>query len=292
MGIRLFSSMLIHFKKFFRRVYILLIPDAHADVARGEHASFQFVVRSNTNISNLKIIVKAPIKGEMTLTKIKKGFVEFVKVGRTNPEPSNDSYKPSSGFFPDPIIYRESKDITFGTTQPLWLTIKIPEECDPGFYTGEIQITGELNGKEFAKMKKLSVEVFKPVISKTSLWVTNWFFLDRLNYLNNNKTVEKHSDLYWELSGVMARMLAEYRQNVAMISPFDHTQFTFENDKWSFDFTNFNKLVDLFIEEGVIGRLEGGHFGGRIDGGWSSQFGLNVPIIENDSIERDNDGPR
>jgi hypothetical protein len=33
----------------------------------------------------------------------------------------------------------------------------------------------------------------------------------------------------------------------------------------------------------VIGRIEGGHLGGRVDGGWLSQFGLDIPVVKNDS---------
>ncbi|MEO8417081.1 MAG: hypothetical protein ABI472_25680 [Ginsengibacter sp.] len=109
---------------------------AHADVARGEHASFQFAVRSNENITNLKVEVLAPMKGSLILSDIKKGFVGYVRVGRANPEPSRDSYRPMSGFFPDPIIYQKSKDVTFGTTQPLWVSVKIPTDCEPGIYNG------------------------------------------------------------------------------------------------------------------------------------------------------------
>ncbi|MCK0136025.1 glycoside hydrolase domain-containing protein [Arenibacter sp. S6351L] len=259
---------------------------AHADVARGEHATFQFAVRSNETITNLKIEVSPPEKEGESLIEIKKGFVGFVEVGRTNPEPSRDSYKPLSGFFPDPIIYQETKDVAFGTTQPIWVSIKIPKSASPGIYTGEVQISGEINGNTFVKIKEVSVEVFKPIIGKTSLWVTNWFFLDRLHYLNNNKPVEKYSDLFWQLSRVLAKTLAEYRQNVAMLSPLDHTEFTFENNKWSFNFSNFNKMVNLFIDEGVIGRLEGGHFGARLNGDWSGPFGLNVPVVVGDSIDK------
>jgi hypothetical protein len=46
-------------------------------------------------------------------------------------------------------------------------------------------------------------------------------------------------------------------------------------------------MVALFVEEGVIGRLEGGHLGSRIDGGWLSPFGLYVPVFENDSIDKE-----
>jgi len=261
--------------------------DSHVDVARGEHASFQFVVRANSDIQDLRVNVTAPEHAGSELSDIKSGFVGFVKVGRANPEPSTDAYQPMSGYFPDPIIYEDGRDVPFGTTQPVWVSVKIPVDCQTGVYKGSVEITCELGGESISKTKSFEIEVFEPIIENTSLWVTNWFFLDRLSYLNNNEAVEKHSDLYWELSRVMARTLAEYRQNVAMISPFDHTGFSYENGTWLFDFSNFNKMLTLFVEEGVIGRLEGGHLGSRIDGGWLSPFGLFVPVLDNDSIDKE-----
>jgi hypothetical protein len=261
--------------------------EAHADVARGEHASFQFVVRANNDIENLKIDIEPLENGEALLSEIKAGFVSYVKVGRTNPEPSKDLYAPVSGYFPDPIIYEASRDVKFGNTQPIWLSVKIPGDCRTGLYKGTARISGEINGKSFLREKEIEIEVFKPVIKKTSLWITNWFFLDRLHYLNNMEPVEMHSDLYWELSRTLAKTLAEYRQNVAMISPFSHTEFSYENGLWKFDFTNFNRMVELFIEEGIIGRLEGGHFGSRLEGDWLGPFGLYVPVLDNDSIDQE-----
>lgn len=255
---------------------------AHADVARGEHASFQFATRSNADIDRLTINVIAPAKGDKRLSAIKKGFVDFVPVGRTNPGPSKDILRSSSGVFPDPIIYRESKDVPFGTTQPIWISVKIPKDCEPGSYTGEVEITGQTNGKTFRRAETISIEVFEPVIDKTSLQVTNWFFLDRLHYLKGKEPLEKYSEDYWELTRLMAKTLAEYRQNVAMLSPLDHTRFSIENGQWSFDFRPFNQLVELFIEEGVIGTLEGGHLGNRLQG-WSGPFGLKVPVVETDT---------
>lgn len=261
--------------------------DAHADVARGEHASFQFVIRANADIDNLTVAVSPPASGAASLSEIKAGFVGFVKVGRASPDPSNDTYAPMSGYFPDPIVYEESRNVKFGNTQPIWINVKIPADCSTGTYTGAVTVSGEINGRSFAERKDIEIEVFKPVIETTSLWITNWFFLDRLHYLNHMEEVETHSQLYWELAGTMAKTLAEYRQNVAMISPFDHTGFSYENGQWEFDFTNFNKMVELFIEEGVIGRLEGGHFGSRLDGDWLGPFGLHVPVLDNDSIDKE-----
>lgn len=254
--------------------------DAHADVARGEHASFQFVVRANSDISNLQVKVTPPHKDGQQLSEIKKGFVGFVKVGRTNPDPSSDIIKSVSGYYPDPILYQEHTNVSFGTAQPIWVSIKIPKDIIPGIYNGEVSISGEVDGDQFIRTKPISIEVFKPVIDGTSLWVTNWFFLDQLHYLNNNQPVKEYSDVYWDLVRIMAKTLSEYRQNVAIISPLEHTEFTRIDDKWGFDFTNFNRHVKIFIEEGVIGRLEGWHFGNRIDGSWSGDFGLKVPVLE------------
>lgn len=254
--------------------------DARADVARGENASFQFVVRGSESIEGLEIKVKPLKKNDKLLDQVKTGFVELVKIGRSYAEPSIDRYEPTSVYFPDPIIYKKSKDVSFGISQPLWVSVKIPEGQEPGTYSGTVTITGKVDGRKFEKSRDLTIKVYKPVIGKTSLWVTNWFF-DQFQYLNNGNKVEKYSDLYWQLWRVMAKMMAEYRQNVALISPLDLTAFTFENNRWSFDFSNFNKLVKLFVEEGVIGRLEGGHLGSRVDGGWTSQFGLFVPVPGN-----------
>lgn len=257
---------------------------AHADAARGENASFQLVVRGTSTITDLQIKVEPFSDGNHSLNEIKTGFIGFVKVGRKNPEPSKDSYAPISGFYPDPIIYREKQNVPFGTTQPLWISVKVPTNAVPGDYQSKIEISGNISGRRFIESKDMTLKVYKPVIEKTSLWVTNWFFPDRLKYLNNNKDVRKYSDKYWELMKILAHTLAEYRQNVAMISPLEYTNFKMVNNQWTFDFTNFNKLVQLFIDEGVIGRLEGGHLGRRIDGGWLSPFGLSVPVIENDSV--------
>ena len=110
-------------------------------------------IESAPLISNLEIEVSLPKNGDQELAEIKKGFVGFVKVGRANPEPSKDSYAPMSGVFPDPIIYQKSKNIPFGTTQPLWVSVKIPKDATPGNYLGEVNITGEIKGQKFVKKK-------------------------------------------------------------------------------------------------------------------------------------------
>ena len=51
-----------------------------------------------------------------------------------------------------------------------------------------------------------------------------------------------------------------------------------QSDGWTFDFSHFDQMVDIFMESGVLKRIEGGHLGGR-RGGWDDPFGVRVPGV-------------
>jgi hypothetical protein len=77
--------------------------------------------------------------------------------------------------------------------------------------------------------------------------------------------------------------MAEYRQNVALISPLRLAEYRLEpTGEYQIDFSRFDRTVDIFREEGVIGRIEGGHIGTRA-GGWISDFVVFVPKVEEDT---------
>ena len=76
--------------------------------------------------------------------------------------------------------------------------------------------------------------------------------------------VEPYSEDYWTFIRMLASKMAEYRQNISIISPLRLSEFGLdENGDYTIDFANFDKTVEIFIEEGVIGRIEGGHKGTR-----------------------------
>ncbi len=258
--------------------------EAISEVAKGENATLQFIVRSANHISDLKVDVSIAVNGNSTLPHAKAGFVEYVKVGRTIWDYSRDRIVSPSGYYPDPILEEESIDVTFGNTQPIWISIPIPIDTEAGVYNGKVTITGK-NGKEsFSISKDYTVKVYPVTIEKTSLWVTNWFTLDgnRLKWMNNGTPVTPFSDTYWNSASLLAEKMAEYRQNVALISPLHLCTYKFEKDDWAIDFSNFDKMVELFIRKGVVGRIEGGHIGTR-ESHWTSQFVVFVPNQENDT---------
>ena len=257
--------------------------EAISEVVRGENATLQFVVRSPFRISGLKAEVTAASNEGKSLPAPKTGFVGYVKVGRTIWDYSRDRIVSFSGYYPDPVLERESVDVEFGNTQPIWISIPIPADAAPGLYKGSITISGLNGNSKFKLTKEYSVKVYPVTVGKPTLWVTNWFSISpgQLRWMNDGKMFEEFSDQHWEYIRTLARKMAEYRQNVAIISPIALSEFKFENGKWNIDFTKFDRAVNIFIEEGVIGRIEGGHIGGR-ESTWTSQFVVTVPLKEPD----------
>ena len=252
--------------------------EAFSEVVRGEHATLQFVVRSPYTIHDLKVSVTQAASGANTLPPAKAGFVGYVKVGRTIWDYSRDRIVSASGYYPDPVLEQESIDVDFGNTQPIWLSIPVPADALAGLYKGNITISGINGRKKFELTREYSVKVYPVTVGKTSLWVTNWFSLgpEQLRWMNGGNLFEEYSDQHWEYIRTLARKMAEYRQNVAIIPPLHLSEFSFENGKWNIDFSKFDRVVEIFIQEGVIGRIEGGHIGGR-ESSWISQFVVMVP---------------
>ncbi|MCG8306796.1 MAG: DUF4091 domain-containing protein [Cytophagales bacterium] len=269
-------------KKVFPESTYFPSADARADVARGEYATFQFVLRSGFSLKNVRVQTDVPTMGNRALGKIKTGFVGYVPVDRPTPVPGRDYLKTASGYFPDPILDDSIVDVPPATAQALWITIEIPRETPEGTYRGEVTVSAKLHNRKVELAKAITVEVYKPVIEKTSLLVTNWFSFERLDLLNKDKKLEKYSDDYWKYARILADMMAEYRQNVVLLRPLDLTGFDKDGDRWKFDFSNFNKMVRLMKEAGCARYIEGGHIGGRLPQNWSGPFIVKIPDKKND----------
>ncbi|MGV3764459.1 glycoside hydrolase domain-containing protein [Parapedobacter sp.] len=255
------------------------LPEAH--VARGEYATFQVALRAGGQLNGLKYTVRVPSFGNAGKVPAQVGYVDYVKVGRTYPDPAIDQLASVSGYYPDPIIDDKPLDLQPGETRSLWITVPIPHDARAGQYTLQLGLEGE--GVDVSKT--MAVTIHDVTLAPSGLWVTNWFSTSarRLKLLNNGEPVIPYSETYWKLIRVLARKMAAYGQNMALISPLDLAMYTEKNGRLQIDFSRFDRMVAIFQEEGVLGRIEGGHIGGR-ESTWDSQFQVRVPQIGKDTV--------
>ncbi len=265
--------------KVFRDAVPMEVGYTEAEVARGEHASFQVVVRSTKDLSGLTASLGALNleSGEAVLDVKAPRFVGYVPVDRPTQKPSEDQLRKTPADYPDPLLEMDSVDLKAGVAQPVWLTVPVSVDAAPGVYRGEVQLSGE----EVSAVQKIAVRVYAATIEDTTLWVTDWF---GVNARHMEIAPEAESEAYYALLRRFARNMAEHRHTVAIISPLSLAEFSVgEGGMLQADFTRFDRWVRIFQEEGVVGLIEGGHIGGR-KGGWLSSFVVTVKSVKDGEV--------
>ena len=268
-------------KVFTEESYFEENPDTVA-VARGETATFQFVLKSAHRIQDLKINAENLSNGDQKIAATMKAFVGYVRAVNYTSSHSKDAVFPISDYYPDCLEEVESKDIPPMQNQPVWVSYVIPRDVANGDYTATLVFTGTANGKLFKIKKQVNVKVYPVTLPEQTLWISNWYRPNLLSQMNGNEPVEPYSDRYWELLAAMARTMREYGQNSYIIR--GHKVFTWDGlcnikrdgMQYSFDFTNFDKTVEIFIREGGLKRIEGNHLAWRMRD-WNGAFGVTMP---------------
>ncbi len=261
-----------------------------AEVARGECATFQAVVKAAGPVTGLRaeLAMLTRRRGHETLPSGTARFVGYVPVDRPTQKPSKDQLRMPPADYPDPLLEADAVEVPAGQAQPIWITVPIPEEAMPGTYSGKLTVTGTVGGRAVSLAQRLQVRVYKAVAGRSRLWVTDWF---AMHWPHMGIAPEPESEEYYLLLRRYARNLAEHRHTVALISPTSLMKVSVAaNGTLAFDFSRFDRWVQIFKEEGVIGRIEGGHIGGR-QGGWESEFVVNIWRVQDGKAVQGSAGP-
>lgn len=265
---------------------LFMSTKAEADVVRGESATYQFAIRAAVPLRNVTVklakLTHTTAKVTLPLEKMKISFVGHVHVGRAQAEPGSDLIQAPSDFYPDPLFDDSIIDINAGTTMTSWLSIPIALESIPGKYCGEVILEAKVNGRTVEERREITLNVYSPVINQQTLMVTNWY-QPGFNCVDGTD-VPQFSERWWVLMNQVADFMKEYRQNVVMIAPMRLADYTFQNGEVTIiDFKQFDKVVQFFIDKGILKKIAGGHIAGRC-GGWTSAFGYLMPIEKEGKI--------
>ncbi|MBM4093494.1 MAG: DUF4091 domain-containing protein, partial [Planctomycetes bacterium] len=138
---------------------------ARIAMARNEVEPLQLAVRSDRAIATVRVHVDVPRNtAGSTLGSVDVGVVGYVPIDYPTNYYSTKSAAwvrkfPSSapacdgwaGYWPDPLLPRDSFELSTGKTQPVWITFKTSADTAPGDYTGTIRFVAA-NGTEVARV--------------------------------------------------------------------------------------------------------------------------------------------
>lgn len=241
------------------------------DVARGEVASAQLVLRSVQNKDEVKLTVEVP---GLSNAVVWHAPVGYVRAGREYSQQAFDRLVSNSGFYADPIMDSHPVTLQAGLTQACYISVAVPREAKAGTYPVNIKVQA---GDETIQ-KSFLIHVHNVKLQKQQLKIANWYTFEPkyLALMNNGGAVKPYSELYWKLLKVLAEKMAAYGSNVALASPLELAVYQKKGDQFTIDFSRFDKTVEIFKNAGVSAMLEGGWIGWHSTD-WISNYIVLVP---------------
>ncbi|SDE30301.1 DUF4091 domain-containing protein [Pedobacter soli] len=235
---------------------------------KGESLNTQFLIWTkgtatvSLNITDLKSADGNTIKKENLST----GFIQYVI---TDEFKNGCGYRKSKDFdssYVADLIDTKTKAITLtpNSTQPVWLTVKVPQGAKAGTYKGSVSINGD---------KTSSLEISVRVVDRTLPAPAQWAYdLDLWQHpaaIARVHQVKLWSDAHFALMKDYYQMLANAGQKTITTSivnePWGHQTYddypslikwTKKKDgTWSYDYSLFDKYVAFVMSCGINQRI-------------------------------------
>jgi hypothetical protein len=224
---------------------------------RGETISGQFVINPAYNLTNVTVDL-SDLKNSQTGMNLPKTSVEWNFVGsiplsvNTPNKHPGELVRKAPARFPDYLREERQLNISRDVYQPVWLTIAIPYNTDPGTYSGKVIIKS--SGKEKSLLIILKVYPFL-MPAERHLKVTEWY---ENNFSKFHGIAEMFSPEWFRMLGKYAENMASHRQNVFRIS-INTIKFRRSlKGELSFDFTLFDQIAQVFWDTKRMDYLETG----------------------------------
>lgn len=249
-------------------------PDAGRAIslaaARNEREDVQICLRSDSPYREVRVQVSelvGPDGVSIPAAAATADFVGYVPLFENTADNGEGRHiiRQAPGFFPDPFLEWPVVSLQPNRTQPIWITVSVPENAAAGTYRGTVTISAD--GEDIAVPLALEVWPFT-LPRKTSMWNTNWF---TTSCLEEWYGLERFSEEWWTWVDRVARNMGEHRHNTILTPLFSLIRITRQDGGFSFEYANLDRWIETFDRHGVAERIEGSHLGGR-GGDWESAF--------------------
>lgn len=238
----------------------------HMEAAANEYEPAQLAVRSSSPLKGLRTTC-APLTSEdgksVPSEAITAHFLGYLPIEHNTAHAESVWLRKAPCEIPDFLLEAPTMDLAAETTQPVWITVRVPKGTSPGVYQGAVSVSAE--GFEATVPVELSVFAFE-LPEKRHLFVTHWF---RPSRIADYHGVEPWSEPFWEILAKYAENLAAHRQNVIQV-PWNLIEVTREADgALTYDYSRFDRYIEVFEKAGAADMIELTHVGHFGEGGWS-----------------------
>ena len=175
--------------------------------------------------------------------------------------PSDRAYLLPDRFVPLTSGGTDRFDLPGKTVRPAWLSINIPEDAEPGTYTGTIKVQAENEHVDLnIKVRVQNQSLPKPHDWKfrLDLWQNPWVIAEYYHVKpwgkEHKELLKKHLQLYADVGGTFITTYGVH-------SPWGDNEYSIEggmiewikqkNGSWKFDYNIFDQYVELAMSLGI-----------------------------------------
>lgn len=227
-------------------------PPARLTAARNEKEPLQLAVRSPRAVDSVRVIVDPPLhESGARLDDLDIGVVGYVPIdhktsyysSRTPTWHRKFPTRPGScdgwpGMWPDPILPRDTFDLTPDTTQPVWVTVGVPKDAPAGEYAGAVRL---LAGDETLARTPFTVRVWDFTLPDASNVAAIYDVRQRGSaWQFPGRTEQETREQFW-------RFMAERRVSPDTIRP--QPTLRYEDGRVIADFTDFDRAAEIYFDE-------------------------------------------
>ena len=232
---------------------------------KGERVSAQFLLYTGTGAEGVvcKVSDFASADSKMSSDIASARFVRYTLGDQASPTCRCDRspYSPAI-LAPDLIDTLKVFNMDARTTRPVWVTVNIPQDAEPGVYKSEITVSAKGCGK--VRMP-LEVEVIDQVLPTHEDWKFHLDLWQHPSAVARMLDLEMWSDEHFEALKEQMRPLAEAGQKVITATlnrdPWGYQTYDdyeemiiwtrHKDGSWSYDYSIFDRWVELMMDLGI-----------------------------------------
>ncbi|HET6558197.1 MAG TPA: glycoside hydrolase domain-containing protein [Prolixibacteraceae bacterium] len=233
---------------------------------RGERLNAQVLVWATDTIEQIRFVVSDLVNSNGKVIGKENVRLNMVRYVVSNLPYNASNFdcgvaNDSAYLMPDRFESFDRFDLPGHSVRPVWVSVEIPTNADPGEYTGTMEVHS-LNGKVIlnVSLKVQKQELPKPHDWKFRLdlwqnpWVIAWYYHVEPWSAEHKALLKQHLKLYADLGGT-------YITTYAVHSPWSDNSYWIEgtmidwiksvDGKWKFNYSIFDQYVSLAMESGI-----------------------------------------
>ncbi|GGD60187.1 glycoside hydrolase domain-containing protein [Paenibacillus nasutitermitis] len=176
--------------------------------------------------------------------------------------------RPAPGCFPDDFTNAASLSVGANTTQPIWVRVKVPATAAAGIYTGTATVNtsvGTFPVSVTVEVQNVTMPEAQNGVFNNAMWMQffgpiSW---DTVNGDDIKMTYgwDRSTPEWWTLMSSFAQFMKDYRNNSLPVNMhhllLDGGTTLNANGTYTFNWSKFDEVIQYFITNGAVKRLEG-----------------------------------